>query len=173
MSTFPEPLSTRLGLTVSRSPVETASVPVSAAIAIVSGVLAGVLGTGVHANIWHLGPHLWIPWGAVLALGLLLSLCLWSGTTTRRIWAAAVPGLVAYAVSFVLAFAKPDSALIALGPGSAVGISGLLWFGGILLVTLAAVVIVGRWWRRRRRERDQALVEAQTAAAQESDPLSS
>lgn len=134
-----------------RSAVEVAGVPVSLVISVVSGLLAGVLGTGVHGNIWHAAPHVWIPWGAVLALGLLLSLSLWSGTTTRRIWAAAVPGVVAYATAFALAFAKPGSALVVLSGASAIGVAGLLWFGGILVITLVAVVLTGRWWRRRRR----------------------
>ncbi|WP_144793068.1 hypothetical protein [Kocuria palustris] len=134
-----------------RSPVDVASVPVSAVVSVVSGLLAGILGTVVHGNILRLGGHLWIPWGAVLALALLLSLSVWSGTTTRRIWASAVPGIVAYAAAFVLAFGRPDSPLVVMSPGSAIGISGLLWFGGILVVTLLSVVLVGRWWRQRRR----------------------
>lgn len=133
-----------------RSPVDVASVPVSLTVSVVSGLLAGVLGTGVHANLWRVTPQVWIPWGALLALGLLLSLCVWSGATTRRVWAAALSGMVAYAVSYVLAFARPDSALIVLDPSAAVGVAGMLWFGGILVVTLAAVVVVGRWWRCRR-----------------------
>lgn len=140
-----------------RSAVEVASVPVSLVISLVSGLLAGVLGTGVHGNIWHVAPHVWIPWGALLALGLLLSLSLWSGTTTRRVWAAAVPGVVAYAAAFVLAFGKPGSALVVLSATSAIGLAGLLWFGGILVITLVAVVLMGRWWRRRRRVHAQRL----------------
>lgn len=145
----------------SRSPVDVAGVPVSAAVSVVSGLLAGILGTAVHGNILHLSPHVWIPWGAVLALALLLSLSVWSGTTTRRIWASAVPGIVAYAAAFVLAFGRQDSPLVVLGTTSAIGLSGLLWFGGILLITLLSVVVVGRWWRRRRRA-----VAQQEAAAE-------
>ena len=57
-----------------RSSVDQASVPVSATIAIVSGMLAGVVGTAVHGNIARFGDGVWIPWGAPLALALLLSL---------------------------------------------------------------------------------------------------
>ena len=54
---------------------------------------------------------------------------------------------------------------------SAIGFAGLLWFGGILVVTLLAVVLVGRWWRRRRAEVRQALA-AHAAEAFDSEPIS-
>lgn len=134
-----------------RDPLEQASVPVSVTVAVVCGLLAGILGTGVHGNILRLGKGVALPWGVLLALGLLISVSVWSGTTTRRIWAAAVPGVVAYAVAFALAFLRPDSPMIVLGLTSAIGLVGLAWFGGILLATLLSVVVVGRWWRKRRR----------------------
>ncbi|MFB6574420.1 hypothetical protein [Kocuria palustris] len=153
-----------------RSSVDQASVPVSATIAIVSGMLAGVVGTAVHGNIARFGDGVWIPWGAPLALALLLSLSVWSGTTTRRIWAAAVPGIVAYAAAFALAFGRQDSPLVVLSTTSAIGLAGLLWFGGILVVTLLSVVLVGRWWRRRRAEVRRVLAE-QAAEAFDAEPL--
>lgn len=133
-----------------RDLLERASVPVSVTVAVVCGLLAGILGTGVHGNVWRVS-GVPIPWGMLLALALLISLSIWSGTTTRRIWAAALPGVVAYAVAFALAFLRPDSPLIVLGVGSVIGLVGFGWFGGILLATLVSVVIVGRWWRKRRR----------------------
>lgn len=133
-----------------RDPLERSSPGVSLVIAVVGGLLAGVLGTGVHGNIWRVLPGLAIPWGLILALALLVSMSIWSGTTTRRMWAAALPGVLAYAVAFVLAFGRPGSPLIVLSTDSAIGLVGLGWFGGILLATLLSVVVVGRWWRRRR-----------------------
>ena len=56
-----------------RSSVDQASVPVSATIAIVSGMLAGVVGTAVHGNIARFGDGVWIPWGAPLALALAMA----------------------------------------------------------------------------------------------------
>jgi hypothetical protein len=154
------------GRTAGRSSVDQASVPVSATISIVSGLLAGVVGTAVHGNIARFGDGVWIPWGAPLALALLLSLSVWSGTTTRRIWAAAVPGIVAYGAAFVLAFGRADSPLVVLSTTSAIGLAGLLWFGGILVVTLVSVVLVGRWWRRRR----AAVRQTQAAEAFDAEP---
>ncbi|NKE09244.1 1D-myo-inositol 2-acetamido-2-deoxy-alpha-D-glucopyranoside deacetylase [Kocuria subflava] len=133
-----------------RDPLEQASIPVTLTVAGVCGLLAGILGTGVHGNILRLG-GLALPWGVLLALALVVSVSVWTGATTRRIWAAAVPGVVAYAVAFALAFLRPDSPLIVLGFDSAIGRVGLAWFGGILLATLFSVVVVGRWWRKRRR----------------------
>ncbi|WP_231559334.1 PIG-L family deacetylase [Kocuria sp. ZOR0020] len=133
-----------------RDPLEQASIPVTLTVAGVCGLLAGILGTGVHGNILRLG-GLTLPWGVLLALALVVSVSVWTGATTRRIWAAAVPGVVAYAVAFALAFLRPDSPLIVLGFDSAIGRVGLAWFGGILLATLFSVVVVGRWWRKRRR----------------------
>lgn len=158
------------GRTAGRSSVDQASVPVSATISIVSGLLAGVVGTAVHGNIARFGDGVWIPWGAPLALALLLSLSVWSGTTTRRIWAAAVPGIVAYGAAFVLAFGRQDSPLVVLSITSAIGLAGLLWFGGILVVTLLSVVLVGRWWRRRRAAVRRVLAE-QAAEAFDAEPL--
>lgn len=133
-----------------RDPLEQASVPVTLTVAGVCGLLAGILGTGVHGNILRLWGAA-LPWGVLLALALVVSVSVWTGATTRRIWAAAVPGVVAYAVAFALAFLRPDSPLIVLGFDSAIGLVGLAWFGGILLATLVSVVVVGRWWRKRRR----------------------
>lgn len=150
-----------------RSLVDQAGPATSAVIAVVSGLLAGVVGTAVHGNIWRLAPGVWIPWGALLALALLLSLSVWSGTTTRRIWAAAVPGIVAYGAAFALAFGRQDSALVVLSTTSAIGLCGLLWFGGILIITLISVVVVGRWWRGRRQlaARLEATAEVRAEAA--------
>lgn len=133
-----------------REPLEQASLPVSFTVAGVCGLLAGILGTGVHGNILRFGGIV-LPWGVLLALALVISVSVWTGATTRRIWAAAVPGVVAYAVAFALAFLRPDSPLIVLGFDSAIGLVGLAWFGGILVATLISVVVVGRWWRKRRR----------------------
>ncbi|MDO5617195.1 PIG-L family deacetylase [Kocuria sp.] len=138
------------GARTGRDPLDQASVPVSMTVGVVVGLLAGLLGTGVHGNILRMA-GVALPWGVVLALVLVVSASVWAGSTTRRIWAAAVPGVVAYAVAFALAFVRPDSPLIVLGFDSAIGRVGLAWFGGILLATLLSVVIVGRWWRKRRR----------------------
>lgn len=135
-----------------RHPLEQASLPVTLTVAVVGGLLAGILGTGVHGNIWRPVQGLTIPWGVVLALALLTSMSVWAGTTTRRIWAAAVPGMVAYVVAFVLAFGRSDSPLIVMTTDSAIGLVGWAWFVGILLSTFVSVLVVGRWWRRRRRE---------------------
>lgn len=133
-----------------RNPLDQASVPVSMAIAVVTGLLAGILGTGVHGNIARVGEGFVLPWGVALALALALSVSLWSGSSTRRVWAAAVAGVVTYTVAFVMAFLRPDSPLIVLALDSAIGRVGIAWFGGILLTTLASVMVVSRWWRRRR-----------------------
>lgn len=127
-----------------RDPLWQVSVPMSIGISVIAGILAGILGTGVHGNIarFHGVP---LPWGVLVALALALSVSVWAGTTTRRVWAAAVPGVVAYGLSFAFAFLRPDSALIVLSPDSMIGLVGIVWFGGILVATLCAVVLVGRW----------------------------
>lgn len=129
--------------------------PASLPTALVTSVAAGLAGASVatvlHGAIWYSPAGWWLPWGLLFATALLLSVSLWTGTATRRVWAAAVPGLISYLVSWVFAYGGDGSVIVVTNPGTAVGLVGLAWFVLVFVVTILSVVVTGRWVRARRR----------------------
>ena len=79
--------------------------------AVLTGLLVGAVATAMHGNIWYLDGW-WLPWGLVFSGALLLSASVWCGTSTERVWAAAVPGLVTYVIAWAGAYLREGSALV-------------------------------------------------------------
>ena len=117
------------------------------------GVILGALGTALHGNIWVLGEPgsgAVVPWGAAVALLILLLALLWAGTTGRSL----VEPLVMGASTFTVATAAylwpgadqlmvPYSALaVETVPGPV--IASLVWWLGAGVVTLVSMLLV-KW----------------------------
>ncbi|GAA1759338.1 PIG-L family deacetylase [Kocuria aegyptia] len=133
------------------SPPARASVPSALVTSVAAGAVAASVATVLHGAVWHSGAGWWLPWGLLFATALLLSVSLWVGTATRRVWAAAVPGLIGYLVSWLFAYGGDGSVIVVTNPGTPVGILGLVWFGLVFTVTLLSVLVTAGWLRARRR----------------------
>ena len=91
-----------------------------------------------RSGIW-LVANLVVQTVLAFATALLLSLSLWAGTATRRVWAAAVPGLVTYLLSWLFAYGGDGSVLVVTDPDTPLGVVGLAWFVAVFAVTLVSV----------------------------------
>ena len=118
---------------------------------VAAGAVAASVATVLHSAVWYAPAGWWLPWGLLFATALLLSVSLWVGTATRRVWAAAVPGLTGYLVSWLFAYGGDGSVIVVTDPGTPVGILGLAWFGLVFATTLLSVLVTARWLRARRR----------------------
>ncbi|MFF0988431.1 PIG-L family deacetylase [Kocuria nitroreducens] len=118
---------------------------------VAAGAVAASVATVLHGAVWYSAAGWWFPWGLLFATALLLSVSLWVGTATRRVWAAAVPGLIGYLVSWLFAYGGDGSVIVVTNPGTPVGILGLAWFGLVFTVTLLSVLVTAGWLRARRR----------------------
>ncbi|GAB2605048.1 PIG-L family deacetylase [Kocuria arenosa] len=116
-----------------------------------AGAVAASVATVLHGAVWYSPAGWWFPWGLLFATALLLSVSLWVGTATRRVWAAAVPGLIGYLVSWLFAYGGDGSVIVVTDPGTPVGILGLAWFALVFAVTLLSVLVTAGWLRARRR----------------------
>ena len=118
------------------------------------GLLASVLGTGLHAQILYVGDTV-LPLGALAALILSCAATvfagLWAGSA---LWSAAA-GLLAYVVLGLFTLDLWDTPLIITGtileeqPG--IVLAGRIWLFGQALATIAAVLIASRVLGRARR----------------------
>ncbi len=121
---------------------------------VVGGLLASVLGTGLHAQILYVGDTA-LPLGALAALILSCAATvfagLWAGSA---LWSAAA-GLLAYVVLGLFTLDLWDTPLIITGtileeqPG--IVLAGRIWLFGQALATIAAVLITSRVLGRARR----------------------
>ena len=121
----------------------------SAVTAVLMGLVVGPVATAMHGGIWYLDGW-WVPWGLAFSGALLLCAGVWCGTSTRRVWAAAVPGLLTYLVAWAGAYLRQGSALVVTTWTAPIGVVGILWFVVIFLAVMAAVIVTGRWLVRRR-----------------------
>lgn len=121
----------------------------SAVTAVLTGLVVGPVATAMHGGIWYLDGW-WLPWGLVFSGALLLCAGVWCGTSTRRVWAAAVPGLITYLVAWAGAYLRQGSALVATTWTAPIGVVGILWFVVVFLAVMAAVIVTGRWLVRHR-----------------------
>ncbi|MFI7481743.1 PIG-L family deacetylase [Kocuria sp. M1R5S2] len=123
------------------------SVPAALVTSAAAGLVGGSTAAVLHGAVWHAPAGWWLPWGLVFASALLLSVSLWAGTATRRVWAAAVPGLVTYLLSWLFAYGGDGSTIVVTDPGTLLGVVGLAWFVAVFAVTLASVLVTARWVR--------------------------
>ncbi|KUP28704.1 hypothetical protein [Kocuria rhizophila] len=117
--------------------------------AVLTGLLVGAVATAMHGNIWYLDGW-WLPWGLVFSGALLLSASVWCGTSTERVWAAAVPGLVTYVIAWAGAYLREGSALVVTTWQAPIGVVGILWFVVVFVAVMCSVIVTGRWLVRRR-----------------------
>lgn len=127
--------------------------PVLLGICFASGVVLGVLGTALHGNIWVLGEpgsSAVVPWGAAVALCILLLSLLWAGTTGRSLLEPMVMGGTVFTMA-TAAYLWPGADQLAV-PYSAVAmetvpgpvIASLVWWLGAGVVTAVAMILV-KW----------------------------
>lgn len=118
-----------------------------------AGIIIGVLGTSLHGNIWIIGAvetGIVLPWGAALALVLLLLALLWAGTTARALGAPLVLGASTFTVaSAAYIWPGADQMVVPFSevtfdslPGPV--IAGVLWWLGSAAVTLIGLLLV-KW----------------------------
>ncbi|MFI7581622.1 PIG-L family deacetylase [Kocuria kalidii] len=134
-----------------RAPVVRASVPSTLVTSVAAGAVGACVATVLHGAVWYSAAGWWLPWGLLFATALLLSVSLWVGTATRRVWAAAVPGLIGYLVSWLFAYGGDGSVIVATNPETSAGVLGLAWFGLVFVVTIVSVLVTAAWLRARRR----------------------
>ncbi|MDQ6754162.1 MAG: PIG-L family deacetylase [Actinomycetota bacterium] len=134
----------RVHSSASRRAAGTPSRPARYAGAIIAGVLAGLLGTALHARALYL-QSAELPWGALAALMLVLAAGLYVGLWARSSVLAAVTGLAAYAMVGILTIPHGLYGMI-IG-----NLAGNIWLFGIAVVTPVAVAICGRILHPRRR----------------------
>ncbi|MGO1192292.1 MAG: hypothetical protein ACTMHH_00325 [Nesterenkonia sp.] len=118
-----------------------------------AGAIIGILGTALHGNIWIIGEAqsgVVLPWGAALALLLLLLGLVWAGTTGRSLTEPLVLGATVFTVASI-AYIWPGADQLVV-PYSAVTfeslpgpvIASLLWWLGSAAVTLVGLILV-KW----------------------------
>lgn len=122
--------------------------------AVLGGLLAAVLGTGLHAQILYVGDAA-VPLGAAAALVLSCAVAVFAGVWAgAALWAAAA-GLVAYVVLGLFTLDILDTPLIITGtvleeqPG--IVLAGLVWLFGQAVVTIVAVLLTTRVLAKARR----------------------
>ena len=122
--------------------------------AVLGGLLASVLGTGLHAQILYLGDTA-LPLGAAAALILSCAATVFAGLWAGAALWSAVAGLLAYVVLGLFTLDIWDTPLIITGtileeqPG--IVLAGRLWLFGQAAATIAAVLITTRVLGRSRR----------------------
>ncbi|MDO4918853.1 hypothetical protein [Kocuria sp.] len=121
----------------------------SALTALLTGVLVGAVATTMHGGIFY-GDGWWLPWGLVFSGALLLCAGVWCGTSTRRVWAAAVPGLLTYLIAWAGAYLRGRSVLVVTSWDAPIGVVGILWFVVVFAAVMVAVIVTGRWLVRQR-----------------------
>lgn len=119
---------------------------------VITGLLIGSVATVMHANIWYLNESVWLPWGLLFSGALVWFASVWCATATRRVWAAAVPGLLTYVLSWAFAYLKNGSALVVTSWEAPIGMVGYAWFAVIFVAVMAAVIVTGRYIIRLRRQ---------------------
>ncbi|MBD2764551.1 hypothetical protein IEE91_04955 [Kocuria sp. cx-455] len=119
---------------------------------VITGLLIGSVAAVMHANIWYLSESVWLPWGLLFSGALVWFASVWCGTATRRVWAAAVPGLLSYVLSWAFAYLKNGSALVVTSWEAPIGMVGYAWFAVIFVAVMAAVIVTGRYITKLRRQ---------------------
>lgn len=125
--------------------------PVLLGVCFAAGGVIGVVGTALHGNILMLGSTdsgFVVPWGAVLALVILLLAQLWAGMTSGSLVEPLLMGATAFTVATAAyVWPGPDQLVVhysALAwetlPGPV--IASALWWMGSAVVTMVAMILV-------------------------------
>ncbi|MEH0058239.1 MULTISPECIES: hypothetical protein [Auritidibacter] len=146
---------------------------VTAVGAVCLGALVGFLGNVVHFNVVWIG-SVALPWGVVLALGLVVLAAFWLTSLTDRLWASAVTILASYGMACLMAF-WPGADVFSV-PVSALAwqmmpvevIAEAAWLLGIPVVGVVTMVILRVQLFSPRGAKTQ-----QSTAQHESEPCSS
>lgn len=111
------------------------------------GLLASVLGTGLHAQILYLGDT-GLPLGAIAALILSCAATVFAGLWAGKAVWSAVAGLLAYLVLGLFTLDLWDSPLIITGTSLAeqpdIVLAGRIWLFGQAAATIVALMITSR-----------------------------
>ncbi|MDJ0314104.1 hypothetical protein [Arthrobacter sp. H35-D1] len=95
-----------------------------------AGIGSGLLGTSLHGHAWYFnGGDTVVPYGAVLALLLLASVCLFVGLWSRNSWVAVVCGAAAYLTAGALSLQLGSVGMITNN------LQGTVWLYGIAVAT--------------------------------------
>lgn len=107
------------------------------AAAVASGIGAGLLGTSLHAHALHTGDSV-VPWGAALALLLLVAVGTFVGLWARSAWVVVWCGAAAYATAGVLSLQLGAFGMILDN------LPGRIWLYGIAVATPLTALLVWR-----------------------------
>lgn len=124
------------------------SVPLWRAVAgaVVGGVVAALLGTALHAQVWY--PFgIGVAAGALGAVVLAGSVALYVSLWARNVMMAALTGVAAYVIVGVIATGSLGSLIVTGttdGAVPVVGVAGYVWVIGLAAVTVVAVAV--SWW---------------------------
>lgn len=122
--------------------------------AVLGGLLAAVLGTGLHAQVLYVADAA-VPLGAAAALVLSCSVAVFAGVWAGAVLWAAATGLFTYVILGLFTLDLWDTPLIITGtvlevqPG--IVLAGLVWLFGQALVTIVAVFVTARVLAKARR----------------------
>lgn len=113
----------------------------------VAGILAAVLGTALHANVWYVG-GVGFPAGALAAVVLAASLAVFVAVSARNVLLAALTGAVAYVLVGLTASFSAGGLIAAgvelEGAQPPVSVAGYVWVVGLAVGTVLGVAV--SWW---------------------------
>ncbi|NKX53739.1 hypothetical protein [Arthrobacter mobilis] len=112
--------------------------------AVVSGMVAAVLGTSLHGRVLYLDGAGY-PWGAVAALVFAVALLVWAGVRARNVLMSGVAGMVAYVLVGLMVTGMGQEPLIITDttaePELTVAVAGRIWVVGLAAATVAAIAV--------------------------------
>lgn len=113
----------------------------------IGGVLAAVLGTALHAQIWYVN-GVGIPAGALGSVVLATSIAVFVALWARNVFLAALTGVIAYLLVGLVASSSVGGLIAAgievEGALPPVAVAGYIWVVGLAAGTVTAVAIA--WW---------------------------
>lgn len=120
---------------------------------LVAAVVAGLLGTAIHASLSYAG-DIPLVWGVLLAWLLLGLLVYWSVIASGKLWAGAIGFIGCYLVVGSISYYGNDTLILPLQylqylPGPT--IASLLWMYGMIVPAVIALIAALRVLRKRRR----------------------
>ena len=108
------------------------------------GLLTGFLGSMLHTQITYLDA-VWIPWGVLLALVLVVAGTIWMIHHSQRIWGGMLVGLTAFMLVGLFMTLRSEAMLVYPTLQAPIGIAGIIWSLGILAASMLGMSIAKRW----------------------------